>query len=202
MKSNRRATLALAAAVCALSATTGTQALAQTTNYPTKAVRILVGSPPGGGTDILARLVAEKFTGEFKQSFVVDNKPGASNTIAADMTARAEHDGHTLLMATIDQQAARIGGNDFAAGRGQHAARQAFKQAFAQHVFGLGQQLGCGRLAHIERRSRTAHMALSVQQTNQQQLAHAQSQQQRGIGQHVCHIQICIDFDPNVIGRK
>ncbi|WP_200844090.1 tripartite tricarboxylate transporter substrate binding protein, partial [Pantoea sp. 18069] len=109
MKSNRRTTLALAAAVCALSAMTGTQALAQAQtqaiNYPTKAVRIMVGSPPGGGTDILARLVAEKFTGEFKQSFVVDNKPGASNTIAADATARAEHDGHTLLMATTTAQA-------------------------------------------------------------------------------------------------
>lgn len=74
-------------------------------NYPTKPVRIMVGANAGGGTDIIARMLAEKLGESFKGSFVVDNKPGASNTIAADMTAKAPADGHTLLVATNTGQA-------------------------------------------------------------------------------------------------
>ena len=74
-------------------------------NYPTKPVRIMVGAPPGGGTDIIARMLADKFGEAFKQSFVVENKPGASNTIAADITAKAAPDGYTLLAATNTGQA-------------------------------------------------------------------------------------------------
>ncbi|KGH26097.1 ABC transporter substrate-binding protein [Comamonas testosteroni] len=90
----------------ALSLSLPSQAPAQSTNgYPAKPVRILVGSPPGGGTDILARLVAEKLGADLRQSFIVENRPGASNTIAADITARAEKDGLTLLLATTTAQA-------------------------------------------------------------------------------------------------
>ena len=74
-------------------------------SYPTKPVRILVGAPPGGGTDIIARMLAEKFSEAFKQSFVVENRPGASNTIAADLTVKAPPDGYTLLAATNTGQA-------------------------------------------------------------------------------------------------
>ncbi|HVN35833.1 MAG TPA: tripartite tricarboxylate transporter substrate binding protein [Casimicrobiaceae bacterium] len=74
-------------------------------SYPTKPVRILVGASPGGGTDIIARILAEKFSEAFKQSFVVENRPGASNTIAADLTAKAPPDGYTLLAATNTGQA-------------------------------------------------------------------------------------------------
>ena len=73
--------------------------------YPDKAVRIMVGASPGGGTDILARMLAEKFAGDFKQSVIVENRPGASNTIAAEMTAKATPDGATLLLATNTGQA-------------------------------------------------------------------------------------------------
>ncbi len=73
--------------------------------FPTKPVRILVGANAGGGTDIIARLLAEKFSDTFKQQFVVENRPGASNTIAADLTARAAPDGYTLLAATNTGQA-------------------------------------------------------------------------------------------------
>jgi len=73
--------------------------------YPSKPVKILVGASPGGGTDIIARMLAEKFAGELKQPFVVENRPGASNTIAADVTAKAPADGHTLLVATNTGQA-------------------------------------------------------------------------------------------------
>ena len=78
-------------------------ALAQT--YPTKPVKIMVGASAGGGTDIIARMLAEKFGDAFKASFVVENRPGASNTIAADLTAKAPPDGHTLLAATNTGQA-------------------------------------------------------------------------------------------------
>ena len=63
------------------------------------------GASPGGGTDIIARMLAEKFGAELKQPFVVENRPGASNTIAADLTAKAPADGHTLLVATNTGQA-------------------------------------------------------------------------------------------------
>jgi tripartite-type tricarboxylate transporter receptor subunit TctC len=73
--------------------------------WPTRPVRILVGAGAGGGTDIIARMLAEKFAETFKQPFVVENRPGASNTIAADLTAKAPPDGYTLLVATNTGQA-------------------------------------------------------------------------------------------------
>ena len=75
------------------------------TVYPAKAVRLMVGANAGGGTDIVARMLADKFTAQFKGTFLVENKPGASNTIAADLTAKAPADGHTLLVATNTGQA-------------------------------------------------------------------------------------------------
>lgn len=75
------------------------------TAYPAKPVKIMVGASAGGGTDIVARMLAEKFGAAFRESFIVDNRPGASNTIAADVTAKAPADGHTLLVATNTGQA-------------------------------------------------------------------------------------------------
>jgi len=74
-------------------------------DYPTRAARIMVGANAGGGTDIIARMLAEKFAESLKQPFVVENRPGASNTIAADLTAKAPADGYTLLVATNTGQA-------------------------------------------------------------------------------------------------
>jgi tripartite-type tricarboxylate transporter receptor subunit TctC len=75
-------------------------------DYPAaKPVRIMVGATAGGGTDILARMLADKFRASMKQSFVVENKPGAANTLAADATAKAPKDGYTLLVATNTGQA-------------------------------------------------------------------------------------------------
>ncbi len=65
--------------------------------WPTKPVRILVGSAPGGGTDAMARAVADRLGSLLKQSVVVENRPGVSNTLAADLTAKST-DGHTLVM--------------------------------------------------------------------------------------------------------
>jgi tripartite-type tricarboxylate transporter receptor subunit TctC len=74
-------------------------------DYPTKPVRIMVGANAGGGTDVIARMLGEKFGESLKQPFVIENRPGASNTIAADLTAKAPADGHTLLVATNTGQA-------------------------------------------------------------------------------------------------
>jgi tripartite-type tricarboxylate transporter receptor subunit TctC len=70
---------------------------AQAQEWPNRPVRIMVGSSPGGGTDAMARAVADRLGPLLKQSVVVENKPGASNTLAADFTAKST-DGHTLVM--------------------------------------------------------------------------------------------------------
>src|SRR5712671_8058405 len=82
-----------------------TTAAAQADSYPARPVRIMVGASAGGGTDIVARVLADKFAEGMKQPFVVENRPGASNTIAADLTAKASPDGHTLLVGTNTAQA-------------------------------------------------------------------------------------------------
>ena len=90
--------------VCLTSLLAVGTALAQ--EYPlAKPVKILVGATAGGGTDILARMLADKFGQAMKQSFVVENKPGAANTLAADAAAKAPKDGYTLLVATNTGQA-------------------------------------------------------------------------------------------------
>jgi tripartite-type tricarboxylate transporter receptor subunit TctC len=96
MYSLARLALGLALAVA------GGLAAAQT--WPTKPVRVMVGASPGGGTDIIARMLAEKYQAAFGQPFIVENRPGASNTIAADLTAKAPPDGQTILVATNTAQ--------------------------------------------------------------------------------------------------
>ena len=67
-------------------------------NYPSRPVRIVVPSPPGGGTDIVARVLAQHFSTEFKQQFFVENRPGAGNMIGIESVARSAPDGYTILM--------------------------------------------------------------------------------------------------------
>lgn len=85
------------AAICALALGWAGFATAQT--YPSKPVRIVVGYPAGGPTDVVARILAERLTALNGQPFVVDNKPGASSVIATGEVVRAAPDGYTLLMA-------------------------------------------------------------------------------------------------------
>ena len=69
--------------------------------YPAKPVRIIIGFPPGGATDLVSRLMAPKYTGLFKQQFIVDNRPGAGGTLATEVLAKSPPDGYTLLMQSV-----------------------------------------------------------------------------------------------------
>ena len=89
----------LAAALCALVAGLGaTGAIAQ--SYPSKPVKLVVPYPPGGPTDIVARVIAQRLQTQTGQAFVVENLPGAGGNTGAAAVARAAPDGYTLLVAT------------------------------------------------------------------------------------------------------
>ncbi|WP_454722381.1 Bug family tripartite tricarboxylate transporter substrate binding protein [Delftia acidovorans] len=80
-------------------------ALAQTPpDWPTRPVRMLVGSAPGGGTDAMARAVADRLAPLLRQPVIVENRPGVSNTLAVDMTAKST-DGHTMVMGVVTAHA-------------------------------------------------------------------------------------------------
>jgi tripartite-type tricarboxylate transporter receptor subunit TctC len=66
--------------------------------YPSKPIHIVVGFPPGGGNDIIARLIGAKMQEAWGQSVVIDNKPGANSIIAAEFVAKSAPDGYTLLV--------------------------------------------------------------------------------------------------------
>ena len=83
---------------CAVFASTAV--LAAEPPYPTKPIRVLVPFAPGGGADLIARLVAPRLSERFAQPVVVDNRPTASGTLATELAARAIPDGHTLLVPT------------------------------------------------------------------------------------------------------
>ena len=70
--------------------------------FPSKPIRIVVPFPPGGGVDMIARLIGEKLTAQWGQPVVIENKPGAGTLIAAQAVATAPADGYTLMAATVD----------------------------------------------------------------------------------------------------
>src|SRR5258707_1635447 len=74
-------------------------------DYPAKAVKIIVPYAPGGATDIIARIVAQRLTESVGQSFIVDNRPGANGNIALEATAKAAPDGYTLLVGNVSTNA-------------------------------------------------------------------------------------------------
>jgi len=96
MKLHRRKFLHLAAGAVALPAVSR---IARAQAYPTRPVRLVVGFPPGGGADILARLMALWLSERLGQPFVIENRPGAGGNIGTEAVVRAPADGHTLLLA-------------------------------------------------------------------------------------------------------
>ena len=69
-------------------------------SFPAKPIRVIVGLAPGGGTDIVARAVSQKLSSNINQQVIVENRPGASGNIAAELVARSAPDGYTLLVTT------------------------------------------------------------------------------------------------------
>ena len=84
-----------------LAAVLGTAAHAAGQGYPAKPIRLVIGSPAGGSTDILARVIAQKLNESLGQVVVVDPRPGASGIIAGEIASRANPDGYTLLLPSL-----------------------------------------------------------------------------------------------------
>ena len=100
----RRTVAQAALALCALGAVGAAQA--QSTHWPTKPIRVVVGFAPGGSTDVMARIVSQSLSESLGQSVVIDNKPGASGNIAASEVIRAPGDGYTFLIAPTSVETA------------------------------------------------------------------------------------------------
>src|SRR6266566_1676995 len=93
MASRRTAICLIAIGISAIASIGRASAL----DYPTRPVRWVVGYPPGGATDILARLIGQRLSERLGQQFVIENKPGAGNNIATESVVNAEPDGYTVL---------------------------------------------------------------------------------------------------------
>jgi tripartite-type tricarboxylate transporter receptor subunit TctC len=93
MTSRRAAICLVAIGISAIASIGSASAL----DYPTRPVRWVVGYPPGGATDIIARLIGQRLSERLGQQFVIENKPGAGNNIATEAVINAEPDGYTLL---------------------------------------------------------------------------------------------------------
>jgi tripartite-type tricarboxylate transporter receptor subunit TctC len=95
---HRRKFLHLAAGAAALPAVSR---IATAETYPTRPVRLIVAFPPGGGADIMARLIGQSLSERLGQPFVIENRPGASGNTGTEAAVRAAPDGYTLLLVTI-----------------------------------------------------------------------------------------------------
>ena len=116
--------------------------------YPNKPIRLVVPYPPGGGTDLLARIVGQKLAGALGQPVIVENKPGAGTIIGVEAVAKCAPDGYTLLMATsttlaINPSVYRKLSYD--PGKGLRAGRNGGERTFRAHRQFVGAGTQCGR---------------------------------------------------------
>ena len=95
-----RFTLAFALLASTVHATAQTAATSSGSAFPTKPIRIIVPAAPGGGTDILSRILSPKLTENLGQNIIVENRAGASTNIGTEFVARSAPDGYTVLVAT------------------------------------------------------------------------------------------------------
>jgi tripartite-type tricarboxylate transporter receptor subunit TctC len=102
MRFSRRGFLRLPVGVAALRASAR---VAMARSYPDRPVRIIVGSPPGGVGDILARLIARWLSVQLDQAFIIENGPGGAGNVGAEAAARAPADGYTLLQISLPPHA-------------------------------------------------------------------------------------------------
>lgn len=102
MNSRRQSNLSWAFPIVALSGILACAPLAQGADWaPRKPVRLIVGFPPGGATDLVARIIQPKLTQAFGEQVIVDNRPGANGTISLHILSRADPDGHTVAFGHI-----------------------------------------------------------------------------------------------------
>jgi tripartite-type tricarboxylate transporter receptor subunit TctC len=94
MASRRTAICLIAMGISAIASISGVAAQ----DYPTRPVKWVVGYPPGGATDIIARLIGQRLSERLGQQFIIENKPGAGNNIATESVINAEPDGYTVLL--------------------------------------------------------------------------------------------------------
>lgn len=98
MQLRRREFLRLAAAAAVTAALPN---VTRAQGYPSRPVRIMVGFPPGGGVDVVARIIAQSLSSRLGQQFVVENRPGAGSVIATETVAKAAPDGYVLLLLSV-----------------------------------------------------------------------------------------------------
>ncbi|HWM41293.1 MAG TPA: tripartite tricarboxylate transporter substrate binding protein [Burkholderiales bacterium] len=92
--------------LCLLTLLAGTvQAQAQVPSYPNKPIRMVVGFPPGGGTDVVARILSPRLSELLGQPIVIENRPGATGTMAAGQVAKSPPDGYTIMMGHVSVNA-------------------------------------------------------------------------------------------------
>lgn len=106
---NRRATIAQIAALAGAAALGAPLIARAQSDFPNRALRVIVPQPPGGGFDFVARQLAERLSRRLGQSVVVENRPGSGTLVGTDAAARATPDGYTLLMGSVSNIALNMG---------------------------------------------------------------------------------------------